>query len=220
MMIANMSSSLMRTIPGSVLLALVAGFCLTREAQAQQPAASTAPAVTTTAPNGWWKNGTNNAVAYVAGVDRTQTHAGLPSAYVKSIQPSIDGFGGMMQMCSAEKFLGKRLRLSAWMKTENANDGGAHLWFRVDGKEKNELLQFDNMDGRSVNGSNDWKQYSLVLDVPANAAVLAYGFFVSGTGQVWVSDLKIGEVGSDVPSTNTAKKAPGLPTSPVNLGFD
>jgi len=220
MNIGKKSVSLVRTILDCSILALVAGLCPSYEARAQQPVAAKAPAVTTTAPNGWWKNGTDNAVAYTAGVDRIQTHEGRPSAYVKSIQPSIDGFGGMMQMCSAEKFVGKRLRLSAWMKTENANDGGAHLWFRVDGKERNEMLQFDNMDGHSVNGTSDWKQYSLVLDVPANAAALAYGFFVSGTGQAWVSDLKLGEVGSDVPSTNTANKSPSLPSAPVNLGFD
>ena len=221
MIIANKSSSLTRTVLGGLLLTLIVGLSLTREAQAQQPATAALPAVTTTPPNGWWKNGTDNAIAYIAGVDRTQTHEGLPSAYVKSIPSSIEGFGGMMQMCSAEKFVGKRLRLSAWMKTENANDGGAHLWFRVDGKEKNELLQFDNMDGRSVKGTNDWKPYAIVLDIPANAAALAYGFFVNGTGQVWVSDVKIEEVGLDVSSTNmTANKVRSLPNTPVNLRFD
>jgi hypothetical protein len=221
MIIAKKPPFLTRTVLSGAVLALVAGLCLNREARAQQPAVVTGPTVTTTAPNGWWKNGTNNAVAYVAGVDRSQTHEGLRSAYVKSIQPAIEGFGGMMQMCSAENFIGKRLRFSAWMKTENANDGGAHLWFRVDGKEKNAMLQFDNMDSRPVKGTTEWQQYSVVLDVPADAAALAYGFFVQGTGQAWVSGVKIEEVGPDVPSTNmTGNKARGLPDAPVNLGFD
>lgn len=224
MIIANKPPFFTHTVLGCALLAVVAGLSLTRETQAQQPAVVTGPAITTTAPNGWRKNGTNNAVAYVAGVDRSQVHAGLPSAYVKSIQPAIEGFGGMMQMCSAEKFVGKRLRFSAWMKTENANDGGAHLWFRVDGKERKErnaMLQFDNMDDRPVTGTTEWQQYSVVLDVPADAAALAYGFFVQGTGQAWVSGVKIEEVGSDVPSTNmTGNKGRGLPDAPVNLGFD
>ena len=221
MIIANKPSSCTRTALGCALLTLVAGLALTRETRAQQPASSSGPVVTTTAPTGWWKNGTNNAAAYVAGVDRSQSHEGLPSAYVKSIQPSIEGFGGMMQMCSAEKFTGKRLRFSAWMRTENANDGGAHLWFRVDGKEKNEMLQFDNMSNRPVKGTTGWQQYSLVLDVPANSSALAYGFFVGGTGQAWVSGVKIEEVGLDVASTNIPTgKGHGLPEAPVNLGFD
>jgi beta-lactamase regulating signal transducer with metallopeptidase domain len=221
MILASRPSFLPRTVFGCALFALVAGLCLTRETRAEQQPAATGPAVTTEAPSGWWKNGTNNAVAYVAGVDRNNTHDALPSAYVKSVAPVVEGFGGMMQMCAAENFLGKRLRFSAWMKTENTNDGGAHLWFRVDGKETNSMLQFDNMDSRPVKGTTDWQQYAIVLDVPANAAALAYGFFVGGTGQAWVSGVKIEEVGADVPSTNMTRTKPSiLPNSPVNLGFE
>jgi len=220
MILASKPSFFPRTISACALFALVAGLCLTRETRAEQQPAATGPAVTTEAPSGWWKNGTNNAVAYVAGVDRSNAHDGLPSAYVKSIEPVTQGFGGMMQMCTAENFLGKRLRFSAWMKTENTNDGGAHLWFRVDGKETNSMLQFDNMDSRPVKGTTDWQQYAIVLDVPANSAALAYGFFVQGNGQAWVSGVKIEEVGADVPSTNMTKtRPPVLPNSPVNLGF-
>jgi len=155
------------------------------------------------------------------GVDRVKTHGALPSAYVKSIEPAIDGFGGMMQMCSAENYRGKRLRFRAWMKTADANDGGAHLWFRVDGAERNAILQFDNMDSRPVKGTADWQEYSIVLDIPANAIALAYGFFISGTGQAWVSDARLEEVGLEVPSTNmNSNRTQGLPKSPVNLTFE
>ncbi len=228
MIIANRPASLQRTLLAGALLAVVAVVSFTRESRAQAPAlekptlavGQTPPTVTTTPPTGWYKNGTNNAAAYLAGVDHIQTHAGQPSAYVKSNQSAIEGFGGMMQMCSAENFLGKRLRFSAWMKTENVGEGGAHLWLRVDGKERNEMLQFDNMNNRAVKGTTDWQQYSVVLDVPANSAALAYGFFVHGLGQAWISGVKIEEVGLDVPSTNAPAGGRKLPSSPVNLGFE
>jgi hypothetical protein len=35
----------------------------------------------------------------------------------------------------------------------------------------------------NIKGTTEWQQHSVVLDVPANAAALAYGFFVQGTGQ-------------------------------------
>jgi len=202
------------------LLGLAATLGLTGPAVAQPAAPPANPGITTTAPNGWWKNGSKVA-AYVVGVDRVQTHAGKPSAYVKSIEPAVDGFGGMMQMCAADAYHGKRLRLSAWMKTENANDGGAHLWFRVDGRDQGQMLQFDNMDNRPLKGSSDWQQVAIVLDVSPNAAALAYGFFVGGTGQAWVSALTLEEVGPEVPTTDvTAAAHRRLPTAPVNLGFD
>jgi hypothetical protein len=98
-------------------------------------------------------------------------------------------------------------------------EGGAHLWFRVDGPERDAMLQFDNMDNRPVKGTTDWQEYSLVLDVPANASALAYGFFIGGTGQAWVSTARIEEVGLEVPTTDLLQKKPGLPKSPVNLSF-
>jgi bla regulator protein blaR1 len=238
MIIANNTPTFARTLAGCTLLGLVGVLSLTKETRAQEPAAVTpvqqaaaitpaqapvsaaSPNVTVKAPAGWWKNGSKPA-AYVAGVDRDQMHNGLPSAYVKSLNPSIDGFGGMMQMCSAVKFNGKRLRYSAWMKTEDAKDGGAHLWFRVDGKENDVILQFDNMGNRPVMGTTDWQLYSLVLDVPDDAGALAYGFFVSGTGKAWVSGAKIEEVGLDQAITNIPiSNARNLPKAPVNLTFE
>ena len=176
------------------------------------------PTVSITAPAGWWKNG-SKANAYVVGVDRENMYAGMPSAYVQSLEPNVDGFGGMMQMSSAENFHGKRVRLSGWMKTQDANDGGGHLWLRVDGKQGAQPLQFDNMNGRAPKGTTDWQHYSVVLDVPPEASALAYGFFVEGAGKVWVSGTKIEEVGADVPTTNRIQNNRKLPTAPTNLTF-
>jgi len=223
MIASNRPPSLARSGIAWAVFVLIAGLGATREAPGQQlpAAAAAAPTVATTkAPSGWWKNGTDTS-AYVVGVDPAQAHLGQPSAYVRSVATDPSGFCGMMQMCQAEKFLGKRLRLSAWMKTQNVDGGGAHLWFRVDGKDKNTtMLQFDNMDGRQVMGTTDWHQYSVVLDVPAEADALAFGFFLSGAGEAWVSGLTIEPVGPDVLSTNIeGKKAHVLPEAPVNLEF-
>ena len=174
------------------------------------------PGVTIKAPAGWWRNGAK-AESYVVGVDSTELWGGMPSAYVQSLTPAVEGgFGGMMQTTSAESYSGKRIRLSGWIKTENAEEGG-QLWLRVDGQEKGKTLQFDNMNNRAVKGTSDWQEASIVLDVPADASALAYGFFVKGGGKMWVNGQRIEEVGTDVPSTNMLKKPP---TAPRNLGFD
>jgi hypothetical protein len=179
------------------------------------------PGVTIKAPAGWHHNGAK-ADSYVVGVDSTQTFAGMPSAYVESLTPTVEkGFGGMMQTTAAESFEGKRVRLSGWVKTENANEGGGHLWMRVDGQERGQTLSFDNMDNRPVKGtSGDWQEASVVLDVPVGAKAVAYGFFVSGGGKMWVSGQKMEVVGADVPSTNMLKQGQAaLPKAPQNLGF-
>ena len=177
------------------------------------------PGVTITAPTGWSKNGAKPE-SYLVGVDTIQTWGGMPSAYVESLFPTVEGgFGGMMQTILAENFEGKRVRLSGWIKTEDANEGGGRLWLRIDGQDRGKVLGFDNMDNRPVKGTADWQEASLVLDVPKGASALAYGFFVQGGGKMWVNGQKIEAVGTEVPSTNLVS-TPALPKTPTNLGFD
>ena len=183
------------------------------QAKAAEPVPAPPPGVTPKAPTGWFKNGSANDL-YEVGVDENHSWGGMPSAYAKSTGEANGKFGGMMQTISASEYAGRRLRLNGWMKTEDANDGGGHLWLRVDGKEQGRSLSFDNMDGRAPKGTTDWQDYSIVLDVPADATRVNYGFFVSGRGKMWVNGLTITPVGNDVPTT----QAP-VPTKPVNLGF-
>lgn len=57
-----------------------------------------------------------------------ETWRGMPRAYVESHAPEVkEGFGGMMQTTSAENYIGKRIRLSGWIKTKDANEGGGAL---------------------------------------------------------------------------------------------
>ena len=186
--------------------------------------------VTTVVPAGWSKNG-SKVDAYAVGMDQNQTHAGEPSAYVKSLESSIDGFGGIMQMASAADYGRKRVRYSAWAKTEGADTrtgtdpdtGGGHLWFRIDGERPGQVLGFDNMGRRPIKGTTDWRLYSLVLDVPADAKAFAYGFFLIGVGQMWVTEGSIEEVGPEVPVTVkniTGPDQEALPKPPNKLKFE
>jgi hypothetical protein len=186
---------------GSTVCVVLTVLSCTSQSVAQTPAPIVpTPGVTETAPEGWWKNG-KNPENYVAGVDSGQTRGGVPSSYVKSIRDASESFGGMMQTTPAENYIGKRVRMTAWVKTEDANDGGAHLWLRIDGQERGKMLGFDNMGSRPIKGTTDWQEASIVLDVPAGAVSLAYGFFVAGNGKMWVSGQAISVVDSDIATT-------------------
>lgn len=180
---------------------------------------TSSPGITPKAPTGWKKNGSATDL-YEAGVDETQPWGGMPSAYVKSTGDAEGKFGGMMQAISADAYRNQRVKLTGWIKTEDANDGGGHLWMRIDGSENGKLLAFDNMKDRAPTGTTDWEEYSVVLDVPTDSSRLNYGFFVSGKGKMWVNGLTITPVGDTVQSTDMLSKAKNtLPTTPVNLGF-
>jgi RNA polymerase sigma factor (sigma-70 family) len=181
------------------------------------PPPAAIPGVTPKPPKGWMKNGSANDL-YEVGVDENNSWGGMPSAYAMSTTAPKGKFGGMMQSIAADAFQGQRVRLTGWIKTEDAAEGG-NLWMRVDGKEPNKTLGFDNMANRAPKGTTDWQEHSIVLDVPPDSARLNYGFFVAGTGKMWVNGVTVTPVGTDVPVTNMRKDPPPLAKTPVNLGF-
>jgi hypothetical protein len=162
-------------------------------------------------PQGWYKYGSmpnDFDMGSVAG----NRHAGGKNGFIRAKHDS-SGFGTLMQTINAQAYHGKRVRLSGWLKTTNAEK--AALWMRVDGDGK-KIVGFDNMDNRPVIGTVDWKRYDVVLDVPSDAVDIAFGFMLNGKGEVLVDDLKFEEVAKDVPVTAMGDN---LPEAPVNLDF-
>ena len=164
-------------------------------------------------PQGWLIGG-SNPNDYKLSVDTETFHTKSPSGVVKSTKNNPSGFATLMQEFQAKKYLGKRMRLKAFIKTKSV-DGWAGLWMRVDGAG-HEVLSFDNMKNRQLTGTNDWKQYEVVLDVPKDSKLIAFGILLSGKGNVWIDDIKFEEVTKAVESTNMEKS---LPSSPSNLNF-
>lgn len=146
------------------------------------------------------------------------THVdGIPGkcAVIKAKIASPSGFGSLGQLIAADNYHGQRLRLSALIKTENANR--AQLWMRVDGPEA-KMLGFYNMGDKPVTGTTDWRRYDVVLDVPPEAVDIAFGYFLYGGGTVWARNFKLETVENDVPVSTFSSKS--LPDAPANMGFD
>ena len=170
-------------------------------------------------PAGWFMAG-SKPTSYESGVDQAQAVNGLPSAYMKSVQDVTDGFGTLMQNFSASKYLGKRVRLSANVKSDKVAQW-AGLWMRVDGDSpdpQKHTLSFDNMQTRPIKGTTDWKKYEVVLDVPDGATGIFFGVLLTGTGEVWMNDFKLEEVSTSVPTTSALPIPP--PSTPQNLNFE
>ncbi len=173
-------------------------------------------------PTGWFKAG-SDPKSYDMGIDKGTGQDGKNAATIKSIDENIDGFGTLMQTCLADQYLGKRVRMSGLLKTQNVSDWSG-FWLRIDQKGSQQSLGFDNMhDGkedRSLTGTNEWTKCEIVLDVPLNASSFGYGALLSGTGQIWFDKIKFEVVDSSVPTTG--KEADGMMsnTEPVNLDFE
>ena len=168
-------------------------------------------------PPGWFKAG-NSPDDYEVGTDEAVRRTGDASAYVKARASTPRGFGTLMQAFAADEYRGKRVRLVGYLKASNVRQAG--LWLRVDGpdRQQNRLpLAFDSTQSRLQPGA-EWTRADIVVDVPADAAVMNFGLLLSGEGQVWVDDLELTIVGTDVPLTGGAR--PKLPSGPRNLDFE
>ncbi|MDR3736536.1 MAG: hypothetical protein P4L10_13500 [Acidobacteriaceae bacterium] len=203
--IAEPKSLLRRAVYGAALLAL----CVAPSMLAQTTA-GTFKDIADKPPAGWTLAG-SKPENYKAGIDGQAVFEEKPSAYLEAKVQNTGGFGSLMQSFSAEQFLGKRVRLRAWVRALNAT-GWAGIWMRVD--KASGPVAFDNMESRPIKGTTGWTSYDVVLDVPQDATTISLGILLNGPGRVWMSGVKFEAVDKDVPVTGAPP-----PAGPVNLEF-
>lgn len=175
-----------------------------------RPVSSTAESV----PEGWYIAG-SRPTDYTAGTISDAGRHGTASAYLASREEVVEGFGTLMQEFSAERFLGKRVRMTGFVRAESV-EGRAGLWMRVDDTDR-ASLSFDNMQDRPIRGTLPWQRYEIVLDVPYESASIAFGILLRGKGKVYVDDFAFEEVAPTVEATGIAT---ALSATPVNLAFE
>lgn len=122
---------------------------------------------------------------------------------IKSIQSKTNGFGTMMKTIQPDEFLGKTVKMTAYVKSENVKSW-AGLWMRVDYYTA-AVLAFDNMQRRPIKGTKDWTKYEVVLYVPTEATDISYGVLLNETGQIWFKDLTIEIVDDSLEETGQNK---------------
>jgi erythromycin esterase len=174
-------------------------------------------------PKGWF-GGPFDGGKYVIGLDTKTVKSGNAAAFIRADK---SGQGAVLtQVVAPGELKGKRVRLSAQVRTKAA-DPGAGLWMRVDAPDG--PAAFDNMQERKVKGDTDWATAEVVLDVSNKAMGIAFGIILFGErGTVWVDDFKLEAVGKDVkrtadpiePAGEGQASSDGLPEKPVNLDFE
>ena len=175
-------------------------------------------------PDGWIQMGSKPS-SYEMSTDAGTGIDGKTAATIKSVDKKIKGFGTLMQNIAPGDYLGKRLRMTGYMKTLQVKEN-ASFWMRVDGADKT-FLAFDNMiDGnnkRPISGTTDWTKYEIILDVPANATNIGFGAQLSGTGQIWFDNIQFEIVDESVPVTGWINNTDSENTQlrkPFNLDFE
>jgi hypothetical protein len=139
-------------------------------------------------PTNWGVVGTNSPT-YVVGTDRVTTHGGQMSLGIAGTDTSRLRFSGVVQSIRPDNYLGKRIRLSAWVRNENTLGSDIGIWMRIDGPGVTE--GFDNFSSRPIIGTSGWHQVEIILDVPNDALGIAFGALMSGRGQLLVDDMRL-----------------------------
>jgi hypothetical protein len=136
-------------------------------------------------PKGWYKFAKSPGTEVEAGTDEKVFHSKPNSFYLKC----TSGKGGNInQEISGSEYAGKRIRLSAYLKSDNlVNDNGygGQIWaYSFSGGE----LYMTSAAG-NIKGTTDWKEYSVVFDIPEDNPSVTYGLSVSGQGTVWIDSI-------------------------------
>jgi len=140
---------------------------------------------------GWFLSG-DNPDGYRVGIAQEVLHNKATSGFIRSKRDEIKGFGTLMQQIDITKYVGSKLSLSAYIKTNHVK-GWAGLWARLDNKDL-EVLWFDNMQSKPIKGSTDWKKYETKFDIPKESVTLSLGVLLVGSGNVWINNVELNEL--------------------------
>jgi bifunctional DNase/RNase len=120
----------------------------------------------------------------------------------------------------ATSYRGQRLRITTYVKAENVKRANFHLTIVGPTLEPDSVRIVQHMTSTQqhpVEGTSDWTQHDLVIDVPTNANSIQLSFSMEGHGTVWLDNIHVAVVDKSIPLTGTRIIPP--PREPQNLDF-
>jgi erythromycin esterase len=139
-------------------------------------------------PPGWF----NSRPGYRVVLDSIVTHSGRFSLRSQWVSADSNGSGGASAVAPLALIRGKRVRLSAWIRTEGITRGSAGLRFlaRGPGATPGSVLVVDSITP-GASGTSPWTRHSVELTVDARAEQAFLGAFHKGNGTAWYDDLEV-----------------------------
>ena len=143
--------------------------------------------IPTELPSGWGRWGSPS---YNFVLDSSVKYSGKYALRIESASEEfVQGEFGCPRLSIPVDFKGNTVTVKAFMKLEGV-EKPIGLLLRIDG-DRNETLQFNNMQQKGIVGTHDWKEYSVTLPLPENAKTILIGAIHSGKGKLWVDDFQV-----------------------------
>jgi RNA polymerase sigma factor (sigma-70 family) len=134
---------------------------------------------------------------YAHTLDGSTLHDGHPTICLNStVARSGEWYAWDWNDRYPDQYRGKRVRMSAWIKTQNVYDPSG-LNFRIMGDHLDAIAPTVT---KFIRGTNDWKKYELIASIPEETGCICSGFRLNGRGKLWLDDVKY-EIVDDLPAT-------------------
>jgi len=106
------------------------------------------------------------------------------SVMIRSAVPEPYGYAGLQQMIAADDYRGRTLVFSGELRTEDvAGQAGLHLMVGPPlGPVGDSRPSPPRRTTVTVAGSQDWARHEVTANVPGDAGIVGFGFFLTGRG--------------------------------------
>jgi hypothetical protein len=164
-------------------------------------------------PGGWFLDAEPSVHHFRIGLDRETKHEGKYSGILESTAAALkqNHYARLVQSIEAAKYHGKRLRLAAFLKTQDVKESAR---LSVIAPYLYEDLDAASYQEPPLQGSTEWKRYAIEFTVPAANVVKEIQIRVNliGPGKVWVDDVSLEIVGAaNESSPPAAREQPAAP---------
>jgi len=158
----------------------------------------------------------------------TGNASALLKAHDKDVSPNLSGSG--IQAVLAAPYVGTRVELSAMLRGEDMRNAGA-IWMYVTDPSR-VIIAYQIAQMSPTGDPAEWTRYRVIMDIPFHGEVLAYGFTLQGKGALWVDDVHLRIVDSNIVQVTgpqnmhqlgviaQAVSADGALANPTNLDFE
>jgi carboxyl-terminal processing protease len=136
----------------------------------------------------WFPAG-SNPTAYAVSANGSPFSDEGATLSVRSINPTVGGYGVVTGMMDADTLAGRRVRISADIETK-AVSNSASLWMRADSGRT--MLVLDNGMDKGIKGTTSVPtHFDVTMSVPASTTRLFFGLLVNGGGEAIARKVRI-----------------------------
>jgi RNA polymerase sigma factor (sigma-70 family) len=125
---------------------------------------------------------------YACGTEPGGPNGATASGYLKAQVPDPPGFADLRQGILADEYRGRRVRLSANVRTADVTKR-AGLYLRVIDPARSRPPEV--REQLSLQGSSDWTRHHVEMDVPDNSVFVLFGLSLTGPGQIWAANVQV-----------------------------